>query len=427
MKTYLKIGFIFLLVLTFYFEGNAQFILNGEIRPRLEVRNGYATFATEYDKPAVFFTQRSRLNVDYKNDHFRTYISLQDVRTWGDEDQVVDVPSTALHEGWGELFFNKLLSLKMGRQELAYEDYRLLGNVDWVQQARSHDAAVLKFNKNGWRADAGGAFNNLRENDFKTAYLLNNYRVLLFGYANKTFKEKLTVSLLHITDGFEEVDSLSDTINYRHTFGPILTYKSGKLELNGSFFYQFGNLSDKDIRAFMATFSAQYKVNKLTLRAAVDIVSGTNALNTLNKENNSFSTLYATNHKFYGFMDYFTNLPLHTANGGLIDPYLRLNYKFSEKINAYADYHYFMLENNVADLMKPSVAINKELGSEIDAVLNYNIFPLVNLQAGYSMMFGTSSLETLKKRQKGGHQYWGWTMLTFKPEFFHSEKYKVKQ
>ena len=73
MKTYLKIGFIFLLVLTFYFEGNAQFILNGEIRPRLEVRNGYATFATEYDKPAVFFTQRSRLNVDYKNDRLENH------------------------------------------------------------------------------------------------------------------------------------------------------------------------------------------------------------------------------------------------------------------------------------------------------------------------------------------------------------------
>ena len=36
-----------------------------------------------------------------------------------------------------------------------------------------------------------------------------------------------------------------------------------------------------------------------------------------------FDTLYATNHKFYGFMDYFLNIPVHTFGLGLRDVHAR--------------------------------------------------------------------------------------------------------
>jgi bacterioferritin-associated ferredoxin len=35
----------------------------------------------------------------------------------------------------------------------------LLGNSDWVQQVRRHDAIILKMIENGWQFDPGGAFN----------------------------------------------------------------------------------------------------------------------------------------------------------------------------------------------------------------------------------------------------------------------------
>jgi hypothetical protein len=76
-----------------------------------------------------------------------------------------------LHEGWAELMlFNKadttiglkgidLMSLKIGRQELSYDDTRLIGNLDWLQQARRHDMALLKTVHKGWQVDIGFAFN----------------------------------------------------------------------------------------------------------------------------------------------------------------------------------------------------------------------------------------------------------------------------
>ncbi|TAE59133.1 MAG: hypothetical protein EAY68_11020, partial [Bacteroidetes bacterium] len=51
------------------------------------------------------------------------------------------------------------LSFKVGRQEINYDDARLLGNLDWLQQGRRHDAAILKLTHKGYSFDLGGAFN----------------------------------------------------------------------------------------------------------------------------------------------------------------------------------------------------------------------------------------------------------------------------
>jgi hypothetical protein len=76
-----------------------------------------------------------------------------------------------LHEGWADITLaNKadttikfkaldLLSFKIGRQELIYDDVRLIGNLDWLQQARRHDMALLKTVHKGWQVDLGYAFN----------------------------------------------------------------------------------------------------------------------------------------------------------------------------------------------------------------------------------------------------------------------------
>lgn len=39
----------------------------------------------------------------------------------------------------------KNYALKMGRQELIYDDQRLLGNLDWGNLTISHDALLLKY------------------------------------------------------------------------------------------------------------------------------------------------------------------------------------------------------------------------------------------------------------------------------------------
>ena len=51
------------------------------------------------------------------------------------------------------------LSVKIGRQELSYDDVRLLGNLDWLQQARRHDMLLIKGLHRGYQIDIGLAYN----------------------------------------------------------------------------------------------------------------------------------------------------------------------------------------------------------------------------------------------------------------------------
>lgn len=152
----------------------AQFTLTGQVRTRTEVRNGLGNLVLKGSKEAAFTSQRTRLAFGYKWDRLNFGVTVQDVRVWGQDASSIsnaDGNRLMLHEGWADLtLFNKadttiktkgidLMSLKIGRQELIYDDVRLLGNLDWLQQARRHDMALLKTVHKGWQIDIGYAFN----------------------------------------------------------------------------------------------------------------------------------------------------------------------------------------------------------------------------------------------------------------------------
>jgi len=87
MRT-IKLLMILLLIGVFTSTIHAQFSLDAELRTRGEANNGYRTLPTENSQTAFFISQRTRLNLSFKKEKFSTYISLQDVRLWGQEDFV---------------------------------------------------------------------------------------------------------------------------------------------------------------------------------------------------------------------------------------------------------------------------------------------------------------------------------------------------
>ena len=180
-KTYSPIlAFLFCLCLTSQLQ--AQFTISGQLRTRTEYRDGQGTPSVQDTVPATFTSQRTRLNFGYVAHRFKLYASVQDVRVWGqDASSINRVTADAydgfmLHEAWGEISLVdtgkviKNFALKIGRQELVYDDVRLLGNLDWLQQARRHDAALLKFDHNGWTAHLGVAYNQNAERKSNNIY-----------------------------------------------------------------------------------------------------------------------------------------------------------------------------------------------------------------------------------------------------------------
>ena len=393
----------------------AQFTISGEFRPRAEFRDGYRTLTDASTEPAAFISQRSRLNLHYKDTFLETHMALQDVRVWGDEVHLQDIPSTALHEAWGKIRFSANWALKLGRQELVYGNHRLLGNVNWTQQARSHDALVLQWEPGDWRIDLGGAYNQMQENITGRDYTLNNYKTLGFIWVEKAFSEDLKISLAGITDGFQETDTAKH-VNFRYTTGPVIHYTPGNLIFTGEGYGQTGETqSGVDLTAYFFSVNAGYQQMGFTAKVGIDYVSGTDAGTT--SESHTFSTLYATNHKFYGLMDHFLNIRNDTRNGGLKDVYLQTSYQLSEKTGINLDGHYFSLANDITNPNNPRENLDRNLGFEVDGSCSYTINEVVQIKGGYSFLIPSKSLEALKGGNADHWQHWGWVMIQMKPTF----------
>lgn len=159
-------------------KARAQVSVSGQLRARSEVRDGYGTLKTIGFKNAAFISQRTRLVFDFKSSRVVFHTAIQDVRLWGQDASTITIADgnkLGLHEAWAELILSNkkdtsfksspvdYFGIKVGRQELVYDDERLLGNSDWLQQGRRHDALVLKLIQNNWQVDFGAAYNQNSE------------------------------------------------------------------------------------------------------------------------------------------------------------------------------------------------------------------------------------------------------------------------
>jgi len=415
----------------------AQLTLSGEIRPRTEYLHGYYTLPRTDQDPALWTEQRSRLNVAYAAEKYKVGLVLQDIRVWGSTTQLNKTDNfSSFHEIWGEILFTKKISLKLGRQEIIYDDHRIFGNVGWTQQARSHDLAMFKYKNGSLKADIGLAYNQdrtqLRTNIYTTPF---NYKTMQYLWAHKDFKDKLGVSFLVLNTGFQ-FEGPPDTsgvgefgMRYTQMAGTHIEYKNDKLSVVGSFYYQTGKfISDKNLNAYNFKLEFMYNITKqFSAGAGYEVLSGTSETDTTSTTNNSFTPLFGTNHRFNGYMDYFY-VANHINSVGLQDLYFKVQYK-KNKFGAGVDVHLFSSAADILDQQEFAKsgefkALNSSLGTEIDATLKYKFSDAVTFQGGYSHMLGTESLVALKGGDKDEISNWAYLMITFKPVFFKQQEAK---
>ncbi len=419
---------IFMAVVLLPLAGIAQtFEMNGQVRPRAEYRNGYHSLIGDNVEPAFSTTQRTRLNLNYSSKIFKSVISVQDVRVWGDVSTAnkSDLNGMMVHQAWGELFLSKKFSVKAGRQGIVYDDQRLFGGSEWNQQARSHEALLLKYTPSKTTSvHAGFAYNQNIDKDTGNFYSLNNYKALQYVWAHHEFKN-LAVSMLFANTGFPFMVNVGENdpkqeIRYTQTFGPYLTYKKNNLKINLASYYQLGkNAKNIDKEAWYAGGDLGYSLNKFTVGAGFQYFTGNDQLNADAKDH-EFSTLFGTGHKFNGWMDYFYAGSSHKGVG-LIDVYLPVNYK-KDKLSAEFQLHYYQAAANVKDAANPTKTMSAGLGTEAGILLSYAVTPEMSIACGYSQMFATETLQALKGGNRDNIQNWTWIMLTFNPVFFKSEK-----
>lgn len=432
-----KLFYPTILLFAIFFAGGeliAQTVtISGEVRPRYEYRHGFITLIPDNTDAANFISQRTRLNVFYGNSTFKFGLVIQNVSVWGDVSQLnkSSLNGTAIHQAWGQVFFSEKFSIKLGRQEIVYDDHRIFGSVGWAQQARSHDAAIIKYipSKNH-RFDIGLAFNANGETLYKTDYT-GNYKAFQYLWYHGTF-DKVGVSFLLLNNGVAYIDPADTTqkVAYSQTVGPRVTFKGDKIAANGAFYYQGGkNSGNNSTSAMYFSANASYKLTKkFSAGLGFEYLSGTTSEDKASGETDkSFKPLYGTNHKFNGWMDYFYVGSYMTGNG-LIDINLPLVFKV-EKFTFKLIPHYFSAAATVA--VKQADGSWKDysngLGAEIDFAIAYALSKSMVITGGYSQMFATETMQVIKyDKNPTGEFYkntnnWAWVMFTFKPTFYKSK------
>jgi hypothetical protein len=445
MKTKIKKGVTFATMMLALGTSYSQLKISGEIRPRFEYRHGYKALADSAMHNAAFVDQRTRLNFDYTQNRMQFKVVLQDVRTWGSQKQLVgnEDYGVSIHEAWGQAGLTDNLKMKFGRQELVYDDHRILGNVGWAQQARSHDAVVFKYGKDKLKIHLGAAYNQNKGQLKTTNYsVAKSYKTMQYLWANYKFNNVVKFSFLSMGVGNQanQINTNGDSTyhtNYTLTTGGRLVYLKNKLGVNLSGYYQLGTTPTfpaRGVSAYEFAAEATYKfTDKFKTSLGFEMLSGNSQKDTTlayNSYNHAFNPYFGTNHKFNGFMDYFY---VGNFNGsvGLNDAYFKLVYKHSKFTTGFTA-HAFLANATVVDPVEKAntgnlKAVDPYLGTELDLFAAFKLAPGTTCKLGYSQMFGTKTMEAVIGGDMREVSNWAYVMIIMKPTFFDSSKIVTKK
>lgn len=319
--------------------------IDGQYRPRVfghmgrDFQDGLHPF---------FVTQRARVGFTASHSSGVSITTrLQDVRIWGEEANTLNDFSAGgfdVHEAFATLSLGKPFKLRIGRQEIIVGNHRLIGNVGWTQRARSFDGLRLLTSFGKFHSDIFVA--KVRERDQDPDGTVPGGRMfdldlvgvnLKYGFAPSSY-----AVLTYLFNGNYAAD------DKRSTIGADVWGKVTNLNYRVEFYYQRGGGDTSGI-----LFAAQvgYTLGSTPLKPKFtvwgEILDG------------DFNTLYATNHKFYGELDLFLNIPAHTLGLGLIDIGGQAALLDLKPFRFHIDFHHFRS-------MDSGPAGEGAFGSEID-------------------------------------------------------------
>jgi len=399
-----------------------EFDANLQIRPRYEFRNGYHAPIPTGEAPAQFISGRTRLNLNFKQDKFVTKLTLQNVRVWGDvaPNTKTDVNGIQLFEAWAQYNFDENWSMRLGRQVISYDNQRILGEVDWAQQAQSHDVALITYKNKKSQLDMAFAYNANGETDIVTPYTVVAYKAMQYAWYH-TELGKINMSLLFLNTGFENkltapipIPLPELKVDYMQTFGTYLNTKNKNWDGNLWFYGQTGKSSTYNVSAFDCAINFNYALTvKFKAGLGYEFLSGKSQSDT-STDIKSFNPIFGTNHAFNGYMDYFF-VGNYKNTVGLQDAFLKFNYVVDKwQFNLLP--HVFNSANTILDTNGNEMS--NYLGTEVDFTTSYAVHKFINVTGGYSQMFGTDSMQRVKGGNVDHTNNWGWVMINVNPQIF---------
>ncbi len=362
--------------------------VGGQIRPRLEHRTVPVRSSSELT------TMRLRFRVDARPaPPVRILAELQDVRTWGGE-RSTPANHTAhhldLHQGFLDVTLGKQWSTRVGRQEIALGGERLIGAVGWAQQGRSFDAVRATLRTAALAIDVFGAqLTGGAAGPVGAPSLLGVYAVASRGsHALDTF-------------GFLSWLRPADTQQWTSGVRAHGRLRSVTYRVEGA--VQVGRRSGERVRGWMFGMRLGHPLPQPfgNLSLWYDHLSGDAAAD--DGTVRAFETLFATNHKFYGYADLFLNIPRDTGGRGLRDLALKWSLDGPAGTRIGADFHAFRVAEG-------SGLATARLAEEVDITLASGSDSALRLTGGLSYVWGRRGLAEIGR--DAGHYTFTYLMTS---------------
>jgi len=409
-----------------HFTTAQNVVIDVEIRPRVEYRDGLSKPLPETTDPGVSTIQRTRLGMAFTSGLLNTQITLQDSRTFGQNPNASSDATVGIFEAWAEMLLIPGGSLKVGRQAVKYDDNRLFSASAWSNTGTSHDMALFKYCVNNFQGHIGVAYNNNNIISSETYYTpKSNYRYMGYVWLTKDLVKGLNLSLIGVDEGVQDTTGtkaganyMKTKMNHAYTYGGNLKYsnENSPIGVFATAYFQSGKSATKSTLAGkLLAIKVDYKFsNTIAANVGTDYLSGDN---TTDGTQSSFKKLYGSDHSFNGAMEYWKT-PL---NQGLLDYYAGVTGKINKALSIDGTFHLFNSEFSGKN--SKGIAFGKDLGSELDIIVNYKLNSWTNIQGGWCTYFSNNNTLAAKSITTSATipavrtPQWAYVMFTIKPKF----------
>ena len=412
-------------------EADNQFSLDAQLVTRGELRaGGFKADSLDKYRRTQFVLGKYRVTADYKRSWLEVKLSPQFAGIWGQGGANI-----SLYEGWANMQTKNGLFVKIGRQELEYDDERIIGNDDWTMTAPTHDVLKLGYDGESHKIHLMAAYNqNADSIETGMSYYAGglqpykNMQTLWYHY--DTPKKMFGISLVGMNIGMQSNNKKDpDATYYQQLVGTYMAFRPKYWSLEGEFYYQMGKQEHGlPIDAFMGSVKATVRPSeKYNIFAGYDYLSGDKFFSVPAEGHlglvhhdkiRGFSAIFGSHHEFYGAMDFFyMKNYYHGFTPGLQNLYIGGNVSPVDDLSLNLAYHYYAIATDLDYLD------SKTLGHEVDFSASYAFSKAVSVSAGYTYMHGTETMVILQQIQEVTEQrklHWGWLMLSVKPTLFNT-------
>ncbi len=390
--------------------------VRGEFRERVE---GFENSGFDESRDDLYYLSRFRFNATATSKLFAVTVQAQDARVGKKTVGPTGTPFTAafdLRQAFADVgTLKSSVVARVGRQELAFGDQRLLGHLNWTNAARTFDAARVTFKSKATQVDVFGAsIVRILDGEFDKSGSGNRFAGAYVSTGSLVPKGTVEPYVFWRRD----VNQRTETA----TFGSLKQVTTGarlvgrlpaSLDYNIEMDAQTGSLGTDDVRAWAGHWQLRSTLpgtESPHVTGEYNYASGDK--NPADGTRGTFDQLYPTGHDKYGLADQVGWRNIHDLHVGFdLTPF--------KATPVAVHYHSYWLAQERDGLYAASGALlarvvsgaaSTKVGQEVDVQVSRPLTPQIALLAGYSHLFAGPFL----KEATPGKSYTGpFVMLTY--------------